>query len=204
MYVSEMPDESTLLEFFPAFRDNMHLITNNRYFHIEKKKKPAKKDMPKQSQKGRMSKTEWFESLDVEERVEALSTVATENHKLIECIWYDIKKIQSKYNNIDNQEEEAYSNEDYLNTNLANSTSKGYFSQKWNICITPEFPDSIHSVINNFTFLDYKTPEDTISVLDEFVIDPTEFFHVLESSWNELRGADPQIITRGDRTIKRI
>lgn len=45
----------------------------------------------------------------------------------------------------------------------------------------------MHTLITNFTFLDYKSSEDTVSVHDELVTDPVEFFHTVKSAWEELR-----------------
>jgi hypothetical protein len=115
------------------------MITNNKYFFIDKKKKSAKKDQAKQPPKGKLSKTEWFESLDVEERIEAVSTIVTDNSELINCIKNDIKKIENKYKEMDNSELSACSNEDYLNSG-DHAKCNGYYSQNWQVSIAPEFP----------------------------------------------------------------
>ena len=44
----------------------------------------------------------------------------------------------------------------------------------------------MHEVINRLTFLDTKAPEDTVSVQEDLVADPVEFFHTIKSAWGEL------------------
>lgn len=51
--------------------------------------------------------------------------------------------------------------------------------------------------------MDFKTSEDTITVLEEFVIEPTEFFHVLKTSWDELRGVNTKP-RRDEKASKKI
>ena len=43
---------------------------------------------------GKVSKMEWFENLEIQQRIEAISTIATENIPLVMCIKDDIKKLK--------------------------------------------------------------------------------------------------------------
>lgn len=185
-YIPEIPDDETLNEYFPTLKDELHIVTSNKYFHIEKKKKASKKQTPRQSQKGKMSKMEWFESLDTSERIEAVSTIATENPMLVKTIKNDIKKIEDKYKRLDATELSGYPRDDYITGDISGTDSHGYY-RNWNAEVPVEFPGCIHSIISNFTFLDYKSAEDTISVHEEFVLEPVEFFHTLKAAWDELR-----------------
>lgn len=152
LYVPKMPDEDTLCEYFPTIKDHLHLVLNNKYFYIDRKKKQSNK----QPQKGKLSKTEWFESLDIEERVEALSTIATDNLILLEAISNDIKKYEDKTVNYQNPDQNPNFNSENLNTTSADNQTIGYYSQNWQVSLTPELNSSLYKLINSITFLDFK------------------------------------------------
>ena len=54
---------------------DQHQILNNTYFAIEKKSKASRKDNNKSKSKNKCNKLEWFESLEVHQRLEAVSTI---------------------------------------------------------------------------------------------------------------------------------
>lgn len=203
-YIPEIPEEETLCEYFPNFKENLHLVTSNKYFLIEKKKKSGKKQTPRQAPKGKISKTEWFENLEVRERVDAVSTIATDNPHLIQCIKNDILKIEDKYRKRDEPEGNMYSNEDYIISGTDTCQTTSMYSQNWEVSYVPEFPGCLHKLLANFTFLDYKSPEDTISVLEEFVFEPVEFFHTLKTTWDELKNNSIENYTTHEKHVHKL
>jgi len=130
-YIPKIPNEETLSKFFPSMRDHLHLVLNNKYFYIEKKKK----QVPRQTSKGKLSKTEWFENLELDERVEAISTISTDNFNLIEAIRSDIKKLENKNLPSKNINGSKYSQEE------EKGSSQISHSQNWTVYLAPELPN---------------------------------------------------------------
>jgi hypothetical protein len=192
-YISTEPDEDTICQYFPTFRESPHQATNNKYFIIERKKKHT----PRQANKGKLTKLEWFESLEVEERVDAISTVATDNPDLIRSIKMDIKKIDEKNCAQDNS---VMPSGGTAGGQGKNDVKK--ISQNWHVSLTPEMPGCTRNIIKNFTLVDYKCPEDTISVLEDLVIDPVEFFHNIKSAWEEVKQDSEEHLTEYERKMQ--
>ena len=99
-------------------------------------------------------------------------------------IW---NKLEEKYISMDEWEEQGLSNEEYLNNSRTRSNlSSAYHSQNWHVSLAPEYPQCMHKLIQNLTFLDFKSEEDTISVHEELIIDSSEFFETLNETLSEL------------------
>ena len=130
---------------------------------------------------------EWFENLEIQQRIEAISTIATENIPLVMCIKDDIKKIEEKYSKIDEKYTECTSNQEQITLNSCNDEDKSYFSQNWFVSSSPDSPEWIHEIIQNITFLDFISSEDTISVHEDLVSDSKKFFSTLDKCWEELQ-----------------
>lgn len=180
-------DEEVLHYYFPDFKENINVITWNKYIVIDRKKKQTKKDGTRQQQKGKVSKMEWFENLEIQQRIEAISTIATENIPLVMCIKDDIKKIEEKYSKIDEKSTECTSNQEQIALNSWNDEDKSYFSQNWFVSSSPDYPEWIHEIIQNITFLDFISSEDTISAHEDLVSDSKKFFSTLDKCWEELQ-----------------
>ena len=197
-------DEEVLLYYFPEFKENINIITCNKYIFIDRKKKSTKKDPTRQLQKGRISKMEWFENLDIQQRIEAISTIATDNIQLIKSIKNNIKSLEEKYIKIDEKWWECTSNQEELDLKSWNDMSKSYYSQNWYVSLYPEYPEWVHSVIQNLTFLDFKQSEDTISMHEDLVSDSVKFFTTLEKTWEELQKMEYQIQNPPSKSVQKL
>ncbi|CAI2366148.1 unnamed protein product [Moneuplotes crassus] len=189
-YEPKLPEDETLSKFWDGLsmcpgKDNLHLVLNNKYYHIGK----DKKNTPRQSQKGKLSKTEWFESLEIVERVEAISTIVHENYQILQALRNDIRKLENKQYNSSS----SHASQDYDDDNDHEGISPGSSLQNWEVVIPPELPGCMHEIIQKLTFLDTKYPEDTITVQEDLVADPLEFFHTIKTAWEELEDSDENI-----------
>lgn len=182
--------EEVLSEYFCVTYGNTHFITNNRYFSFEKTSNSSKKDSNKPKNKAKISKLEWFDSLDIQQRVEAVSTVATGNVELLSWIKKDIKRIENKYKDRDDPEEQGFSNEEYLSNQRNYSVRSHYISNSSALRFGDEISPRFSRFIKTITFLDFKETEDTISVTEELVQNSAEFFENLEKTWKELSKND--------------
>jgi hypothetical protein len=104
---------------------------------------------------------------------------------------------------MDNVDTTMPSNEECLKSS-SGSPSHRYFSQNWQVSIAPEFPGCMHTLMTNFTFLDFRASEDTISVHEDLIIDPTEFFHTLRTTWKELKNESEEHMTSRDKHLKKL
>ena len=89
-YNKKIYTEDLLREFFPDSK-SISPITNNKYFLIDFKKDENISESNSHNTKRKLTKTEWFESLDFDQRIEAISTIATDNMLLINNIKCDLK-----------------------------------------------------------------------------------------------------------------
>ena len=168
---------------------DQHQILNNTYFAIEKKSKASRKDNNKSKSKNKCNKLEWFESLEVHQRLEAVSTIFTDDFTIINQIKKEIRNIEKNCFQacVDNQ---INSNEDIILSQNSTSLMQNYTSnfdlESHGNKVCPRFRD----ILENITFLDFKEPEDTISMTDTLVKDANKFFKILNETWQWVRETD--------------
>lgn len=184
MNFSVISDE-LLEEYFSGY-DSSIIFENNRYFIIDYKSKSHRKENNKPKLKGKVSKMEWFESLDIKQRVEAVSTIATGNYELLSLIKKDIERIEKKHRNTFEMEDQGASNEDYLCMQNNRSIRSHYIPHAYNRVFDAGLWPRFKEIIENITFLDFKEQEDTITVMESLVEDSAEFFNILEATWQLL------------------
>lgn len=183
---SNVINDELLSEFFGGEDSNVTL-EYNKYFIIEKKNRSHRKADSKAKNKGKANKLEWFESLDIQQRVEAVSTIATNNPELMYIIKNDLDKIENKLRNIDVDDDQITSNEDYLLSQSKSSLTSHYIPNSYAVSFGAELSPRFKDIISNVTFLDFKESEDTVSVMESLVEDATKFFRILDQTWSELR-----------------
>lgn len=197
-------DEEVLQYYFPEFKENINAVTCNKYVIIDRKKKQTKKDGSRQQQKGRATKMEWFENLEIQQRIEAISTIASENTSLVASIKNDIKKLEEKYSRTEEKCIECTSNQEQINVNLWSDADKSFDTQNWHVSLSSEYPEWVHNIIQNLTFLDFNTSEDTISAHEDLVLDSNNFFLTLEKSWEELQKMEYKIQNWDPNTMEKL
>lgn len=138
--------------------------------------------------KNTLSEKDWFERLDIQQRIESISTVATDNMQLVYDIKDSLNQLEEKYNTIDESEEQGLSNEEYLSkSRTSSSLNNAYYSQNWDVSHLSEYPRCIHILIRNLTFFSYKNEEDTISYYEDLVLDADEFYETLNNTLDEIK-----------------
>ncbi|CAI2366597.1 unnamed protein product [Moneuplotes crassus] len=197
-YVPKVPEEETLTKFWGDMpmcpgKDNIQLVLNNKYYLVGKDKKGT----PRQASKGKLSKTEWFEGLEIEERIQAISTIIVENSQILQAIKNDIHKLENKRLSSSGSKTGQGADEN----DETNPSSQGCSVQNWDVVLPPEVSGCIHEIISKLTFLDTKTPEDTISVQEDLVADPCEFFHTIKTAWEELLNEPEEELTESEQKL---
>ena len=105
-------------------------IAWNKYFLIDCKKNTDDSCNTVHKSKNTLSEKDWFERLDIQQRIESISTVATDNMQLVYDIKDSLNQLEEKYNTIDESEEQGLSNEEYLSkSRTSSSLNNAYYSQ---------------------------------------------------------------------------
>lgn len=154
----------------------MSKVTENKYFDLSR----FKTDGNKRDSKMKVTLLEWFESLDIESRVLAVSTIfPPKNSDLLEhirdklnaCVQSSFDLERNDYNNLFYPS--YHSNNDYLSYS-SNSISSYH---------------SINTVSHrggylsrHITFIDTATSEDTLSLDEEILENAEGFFQILEKN----------------------
>lgn len=163
---------------FQDVKNSTSKVTDNKYFDLKKFSSQNSKETGKDEPRAKVTMKEWLESLTVEERVLAVSTIFVKHKEVLDEIRNDINNCTSDLVDLEGQsyrDRFSTSNNAYLQRQfMGTSISSGYTSLN-------TYPSSGGFLSRYVTFLDTYAPEDTLTLHEDILKNVDGFFDILES-----------------------
>ena len=184
---------------FPDFKDATNKITENKYFNLKQRTKFWQEGPVKN--KNQITREAWFESLDINDRVLAVSTIFTNNTEVLEHIKKEVNECMNESFDFERQEycRIFNSNADLLNGDKPQMN--GYLSNFGDInTISQPFG----YISRYLTYIDTNTPDDTLTVQKEIVENADGFFEILGQNTVNTKPCKESIILKQNNDFKNL
>lgn len=163
---------------FQDVKNSTCKVTDNKYFDLKKFSSQNSKETGKEEPKAKVTMKEWLESLTVEERVLAVSTIFVKHKEVLDEIRNDINKCTQDSFDLEShsyRDRFSTSNNDYLQRKLIGSGINSCYAS------VNTYSSGGGFLSRYVTFLDTFGPEDTLTLHEDILKNVDGFFDILES-----------------------